>query len=258
MSNSGTAENIIRKNRFRNLNYGIYAIGKNANDRNTSRIPGLQFECNSFNGCYNDIAVKRGAIRGKQGSASYGADNEFIRTQNSSIELTYADNIPYYHSNDTWYAPYNPSTGVTVNSMASTNACSSSLCGIPPRNGESALAQYWMMAEEYADLAGALSDTIGNRPGDPQDTDTAALQMRLSELSAAMGDLARTSIRAILSDTVVDMGLLKEWYGAIVETRLIASLQTIPPPVFASTPTPQTPPSPWNPTAPSAKSPSMT
>jgi HPt (histidine-containing phosphotransfer) domain-containing protein len=78
-----------------------------------------------------------------------------------------------------------------------------------------------MMAEELR----ALSDTIGNRPDDSQDAETAALQMQLSDLSAAMGDLARTAIRAILSDTVVDMTLLKEWYGTIVETMCTSSLQ---------------------------------
>ena len=51
----------------------------------------------------------------------------------------------------------------------------------------------------------------------PQDAETADLEMRLSDLSAAMGDLSRTEIRAIVSDTVVDIPMLKEWYRAIVE-----------------------------------------
>ena len=56
--------------------------------------------------------------------------------------------------------------------------------------------------------------------------EAAALLAQISDLSAAMGDLARTDIRAILSDTVVDMALLKEWYETIVETMYTSSLQT--------------------------------
>ena len=132
------------------------------------------------------------------------------------------ENVKYYHSSG--HAPISISN-CTPTQVDSANSCLSSLCGTQmppvPRDGESALAQYRAMAE----VLRALSDPIGNRPDDPQDAETAALQMQLSDLSAAMGDLARTAIRAILSDTVVDMTLLKEWYGTIVETMCTSSLQ---------------------------------
>ena len=221
ISNSGTAENVIRKNNFTTLKYGCAVGGPNA-----GHVRGLQFQCNSFMGCGNDIAATNGLLRSQQGSSSAGADNNFQYTLQSSIKLNNTNAITYYYSNSTLHTPYNPSTGVTTNNNATANSCLSSLCGIQvipldPRGGEAALAQYRAMAEELR----ALSDTIGNRPDDPQDAETAALQMQLSDLSAAMGDLARTAIRAILSDTVVDMTLLKEWYGTIVETMCTSSLQ---------------------------------
>ena len=63
----------------------------------------------------------------------------------------------------------------------------------------------------------------------PQDAETADLEMRMSDLSAAMGDLSRNEIRAIVSDTVVNMALLKEWYRAVVETFHETSLQDVEP-----------------------------
>jgi len=226
VSNSGTAENVIRKNVFHNLKYGCFISGMNGTI-NIKPANGLQFECNIFNGCSYDINLYAGNIRNPQGMTSAGADNKFTNTINSSFLLTSASPFTYWHSNSVYHMPYNPSTTVTVKGNASANNCLSSLCwtGLPPTpppgpRGEW-LAQYRMMAEELR----ALSDTIGNRPDDSQDAETAALQMQLSDLSAAMGDLARTAIRAILSDTVVDMTLLKEWYGTIVETMCTSSLQ---------------------------------
>ena len=215
---SGTAENIIRMNEFAKLKNGCLVVGTNA-----GRTTGLQFHCNDFSCCLFDIASSDGRIRSVQGSPYVGADNNFINTQQRSFKLASNTTITYYYNNGTSsHLPYNPGTSVTT-ITAPENKCSPSLCGIQAiqRDGESALAQYRAMAEELR----ALSDTIGNRPDDPQDAGTAILQMQLSDLSAAMGDLARTAIRDILSDTVVDMTLLKEWYGTIVGTFQETSLQ---------------------------------
>ena len=216
-SNTGAAENVVRLNSFTNLFPGCYATGTNA-ERTRPAIPGLQFGCNSFTGCINDISAYSAQIRGTQGSSSAGADNSFTGTTISSIALTTTNTIHYWYHNVSGHAPISPSTGVTTHDNATANSCGSSLCGnqLPPgpRSGAESLAQYRMLAEEMR----TLYDTLGNRPDDPQDVETAALQMQLSDLSAAMGDLARTALRAILSDTAPDLALLKEWYGTMVGT----------------------------------------
>jgi len=224
VDSSGTAENVIRLNDFSKLKYGCYAWNRNATVG--VKVRGLQYTCNDFDSCRYSIYVRSAAkIRTMQGSATAGADNTFLHQVGSgsmgrSITIPADhDNVKYYHSSGTNHVPVG-SSNYTLYSGAA-NSCSSTLCGIPSRDGESALAQYRAMAEELR----ALSDTIGNRADDPQDAETAALQMQLSDLSAAMGDLARTAIRTILSDTVVDMTLLKEWYGTIVETMCTSSLQ---------------------------------
>ena len=227
VNESGTAENFIRKNSFSNINIGIAATGTNALDIRT-KIPGLQFECNSFTNSKTDISVSNGTIRGKQGSASAGADNVFNDMWLSqSIVLSDANNITYYYSNGTNHAPYNPSTGVTSVGNATANSCVSTLCGsqLPPSPPGPLLSRYRSMAEELQ----ALSDTFrlrGYREEEMSDNaEAAALLAQISDLSAALGDLSRTAIRAVLSDTVVDMSLLKEWYRTLVETFHETSLR---------------------------------
>ncbi len=226
--NSGTAENVIRKNEFHNLKYGCAAVGTNA----TSGIKpgrGLQFHCNNFMGCGHDMSVSNGQIRDLQGASSAGADNSFQYTQQSSFYLSGAASFVYWYSNTGYHAPYNPpAPGVTLKGTAAANSCASSLCGdIPlyPR-GTAALSQYLSMAEEYAAIVETLRATsIQTDANDPQDeTDNADLIGRLSDLSAAMGSLARTEIRNILNDSVPDMGMLKQWYATIVETLRATSL----------------------------------
>ena len=155
--NSGTAENVIRKNEFTNLYYGCFAIGINASN-SFFMVPGLQFLCNFFSGCSKDISVSDGTICFLQGISSAGADNEFQNTRISSFNLSNANNIIYFYSNTTTHIPYNPSTGVIQNDTATANACASTLCGIQvPQRGtrEEALSQYRALAEEYRNLAGA-------------------------------------------------------------------------------------------------------
>ena len=158
VNESGAAENVIRKNSFSMINWGIIATGTNAlNSR--PRIPGLQFECNSFADCRMDISVSNDTIRRKQGSVSSGADNVFTGWGVSqSITLSNANEIIYYYSDGNGHAPYNSSTEVTPVNTATANACASTLCGIQvPQRGtrEEALSQYRALAEEYRNLAGA-------------------------------------------------------------------------------------------------------
>ena len=219
VSESGTAENVIRKNEFSGLSYGCSIQGINAALTRVA-IPGLQFECNSFTNCSYDIRANAAQIRGEQGSAPKGSDNNFVGTTYSSISLSNTNRITYYYSNSpTTHVPYSPSSGVASIGSATANSCTSTLCGdIPlyPR-GTAALSQYQAMAEEYATIVETLRATsLQTDANDLQDeTDNADLIGRLSDLSAQMGDLARVEIRNILNDSVPDMALLKEWYQAI-------------------------------------------
>ena len=224
VDNSGVAENKIRKNEFLNLSIGCYATGQNSSTKNPG--PGLQFECNEFTGCYTDIGVSNGTVRSAQGSSTAGADNDFVSTLNSSINLSSANNINYRYSNGTGHVPLNPSTGVTLTGGATANGCASSLCGVqfPPGPKAAGLGQYVAMGEELSALASEYeSRGYGEDLG--ADEAAAALAEQMSALSSAMGDLSRTEIRRIVSDSVVDMALLKGWYETIVETLRATSLQ---------------------------------
>ena len=233
---SGTAENIIRRNEFHHLMTGCLAQDTNATTPYSKPQTGLQFQCNDFSNCDYDIAVINGRIRSTQGSASAGSDNSFRYTTHSSFLLSSASPFTYWYSNTGSHAPYNaPTPGVTLKDTAAANSCASSLCGdIPlyPR-GTAALSQYLSMAEEYAAIVETLRDvetchgaSLQTDATDPQDeTDDADLIARLSDLSAAMGDLARVEIRNILNDSVPDMGMLKQWYATIVEPWCTAALQ---------------------------------
>ena len=234
---SGTAENVIRKNVFRNLMYGCLAQDTNGTTLNVKPQPGLQFQCNDFLDCSYDIAVANGRIRSAQGSASAGADNTFRYAIQGSFLLSNAGSFTYWYSSTGYHAPYNtPTPGVSLMSTAAANSCASTLCGLTPlypRDGLTALEQYLSMAEEYAALVETVRDvetchgaSLQTDATDPQDdTDDADLIVRLSDLSAAMGDLARSEIRNILNDSVPDMALLKRWYATIVEPWCTAALQ---------------------------------
>ena len=212
VTHSGTAENVIRKNMFRNLLNGCLAQDINATHPYVKPQYGLQFQCNDFLDCAYDIAVANGRIRNPQGSASAGADNIFRYAIVSSFTLVSAGSFTYWYSNTGYHAPYNPpATGVTLMGTASANSCASTLCGIPlyPR-GTAALSQYRAMAEEYA----ALAAEYEGRESETEE-EASSLLDQMSDLSAQMGDLARAEIRDILNDSVPDMALLKEWYSAI-------------------------------------------
>ena len=217
IDNSGTEENVIRLNEFSNLKFGCTAL--NTNGLTGTNIKGLQYNCNSFDGCMNGIYVaSTGKVRIKQGSSTSGADNIFGYPAGTGRSITIPashDTVTYYYSTGNSHLPYGNSRYRLF--PADANNCLSSICWEP--QPIELLSQYQGMAEELL----ALSDTIANRGNDPQDAEIAALKMELSDLSSAMGDLSRTAIRAILSDTTLDMELLKEWYGTIVETRDIAA-----------------------------------
>ena len=213
VTHSGTAENVIRKNVFRNLMYGCLAQDTNGTSIKVMPL-GLQFQCNDFKDCYYDIFVSNGRIRSVQGSVSAGADNDFRDEIYGSFLLSNAGALTYWYSLPGAHAPYNTAgNGLTFKSTAAANSCASTLCGnsIPPGPGP-LLSGYTAMHNELSTLA-AEYEARGH--GEEADEDAAALLDQMSDLSAQMGDLARAEIRNILNDSVPDMALLKEWYQAI-------------------------------------------
>ncbi len=220
IDNSGTEENVIRLNEFSNLKFGCTAL--NTNGLTGTNIKGLQYNCNSFDGCMNGIYVANtGKVRTVQGSSSAGADNIFGYPAGTGRSITIPashDTVTYYYSTGNSHLPYGNSRYRLLTAYA--NSCLSSLCGgsLPPIVS---LMQYREVAEELL----ALHDSVADRTLNTEDAVTADMQMRLANLSAAMGDLSRAAIHAILSDTVVDMELLKEWYRTIAGTSHEMSLQ---------------------------------
>lgn len=68
----------------------------------------------------------------------------------------------------------------------------------------------------------------------PYNPSADVIQVGAVTTNGGASDLSRTEIRAIVSDTVVDVALLKEWYhaivvayAAVVETRCTTSPQWI-------------------------------
>ncbi|MBR4487418.1 MAG: T9SS type A sorting domain-containing protein, partial [Bacteroidales bacterium] len=142
--------------------------------------------------------------------------------------------VSYYYHNSGSHTPVG-SSNYTLRQATNANSCASSLCGIQRFQGDglTALEQYLSMAEEYVAIVETLrgvetchgASLQTDAPDQQDETDDADLIARLSDLSAAMGDLARTEIRNILNDSVPDMALLKRWYATIMETQNFASPQ---------------------------------
>jgi len=213
---SGTADNTIRLNGFENLYYACYVSGINGTDGNY-RNSGLQFLCNTFSGNKYDIyAYSNGRIRRTQGQLSAGADNDFVNTRANSLTIPSThDPVTYYRSSGGNHQPIGSSSYYTVLN-ATTNSCASTICGIHIDNpivhglNGGALPQYQSMAEHL----GHLQEQYENIQY-LESEEAVALQSEMSDLSAAMSELARTEIRGIISDSVPDLALLKDWYKAI-------------------------------------------
>lgn len=215
---SGTADNTIRLNGFENLYYACYVSGINGTDGNY-RNSGLQFLCNTFSGNKYDIyAYSNGRIRRTQGQLSAGADNDFVNTRANSLTIPSThDPVTYYRSSGGNHQPIGSSSYYTVRN-ATANGCASTICGshvgpydpiVHGLNG-GALPQYQSMAEQLSQMQEQYENIQ-----DLESEEAVALQSEMSDLSAAMSELARTEIRGIISDSVPDLALLKDWYKAI-------------------------------------------
>ena len=252
---SGRAENIIRRNIFENLFYGIYAENINSY-YNTSAPTGLQFECNDFSGNYIDI-LNKGTVRYWQGSSLIGADNNFLN-HNHCRNLVNNGTAPilYYYSNATEHIPtiaYQQLIGLRV--ATNPNDCISSICEQEETSQLEALTAYNLLETEYEkaiedfyaagydkildsiynlnmsmmNQENTISSLLSNSNSITNNTTTASSSsppvslVELAEnqmslilsLSSQMRELSDYNIRYILNDTIKNDDFLEEWHTIV-------------------------------------------
>ena len=160
VQNNGAADNIIYRNIFDTLNYGIYVSGKNGGVNS-----GLQMLCEDFNENSTDIyTAERSMVSAQQGSLQTSAGNTFEGTDNYNIENLSNQNINYYYTGratpGNQYYPNLLTTNVVTCLSNSANPCASTLCD----NGSPrSLAQFQsdMDAGTYYETVRTLmSDTV--------------------------------------------------------------------------------------------------
>jgi len=205
VSNSGFSDNSLYRNSFINLTRGISVSGENGHRKFGT---GLQLTCNYFNGNKYDIYLASGAtVSYRQGNPSKGADNEFHNTANNVSNFynpgLFNINYCYYNGDMTLY-PVNH-TGLSFSPLSTSNTCPSTLCGGVPDPGPvtSFAAQMSAYTSALADYYDNL-DNLGNT--NPQ-TQPAEMRQSLSETYYA-------AVRALMSDTTLDLAALEQWHTA--------------------------------------------
>ena len=205
MNNSGSAENKIYKNYFNNLAKSISVNGINGPELNGPyySFSGLQFICNEFNNNDYDIHISQNAtVRTNQGSLSAGANNKFVATDTSSIYSLSSQTITYYHSPGGNYAPQNPTSNIIVVGNAGIDLNLPDLCIASSKSTIDSLEQYKMMQQQYDQLLTQLDENH-------------EVIQELLVLSDAMRELSDHAISKILSDSILYVENLKQWYEAV-------------------------------------------
>ena len=215
VSNTGFSSNSLYLNIFRNLTKGVSVSGANGHPR----LGGLQLSCNHFNGGKYDIYLNSGAsIAYIQGSATKGANNVFDNTtQNiSNLYNPNALNITYYYyGSGTNLEPVHR-TGVVPNPINYETGCASTLCDHNGDGGSMSLAGFQSGMNAYTT---ALAENNNNDNLDNTDNNNSTnLPTNASALLAGMRQsLSETyyeAVRALMSDTVLDLSQLEQWHAA--------------------------------------------
>ena len=179
VDNSGNSDNLLHRNTFEKLGYGIRVNGANGDSR-----AGLQATCNDFDNNKYDIYMSNGSsMKKNQGESGKGADNNFSNTQTSCFRNAGPQDITYYYSNGGNHAPYNVTPSyVALNNSATANPCTSTLCNdgwVQPR-----------LADFQSDM----------------DSNTGSTQ--------PLSDFYYTAVRTLMADTVLDLNELEMWHAA--------------------------------------------
>ena len=148
VTNSGYRNNLLHRNGFARMSYGVYASGNNY---------ALQLTCNSFQdnlcGIYSSSGTSLAAV---QGSSAEGADNTFEDNISSDFYNAGITTITYFYSAGGLHAPtvYH---GLTLQLTKNANSCTSTLCdgGGTPRS----LAEFQSDMDADTGTTQPLSDT---------------------------------------------------------------------------------------------------
>lgn len=233
----GIAENIIYRNNFQNLMYGILCWG--VCGENTPNGTGLQFQCNQFESVDRNIFKYSGPIKSWQGIPSRGADNNFSFNPNMTFYSAYSSqsNIVYHYSNTGSHDPLSPpkiSANITKYNTANTNSCASTLCDFPvvfmPKSiapGGSNDAYDLTTYEELKSQYETLITDFHNSGYDNLSLDdlnnanseiTIAANIMLEEInsiSRLMADISDRKISELLMDSIMYTTELRNWYEVV-------------------------------------------
>ncbi|MDL2227438.1 T9SS type A sorting domain-containing protein [Odoribacter sp. OttesenSCG-928-L07] len=226
-------DNLIYLNTFNNLNSAI-SVGSETTGMVSFPITGLQFQCNSFSGNAYDISISMGArVRGSQGNATKGADNDFSSNATFNIRNSAYGTLNYYYSTGGNHAPASVSSRVTKHPNAVANQCKSTICNndviIVDKSGKAndkeEIFAYTQLDQKYS----SLLDVFYSKGYDKVLTDNengitvdekllqAAMQMHeeLLEISWQMAEISNTALQTIKTDSIYDLNQLLDWYEVI-------------------------------------------
>ena len=208
VSNSGVSANSLYLNAFFNLTRGISVSGNNGQRKQA----GLRISCNHFQGGKYDIYLNSGAtIDYVQGTSTKGADNVFDNnTQNiSNLYNSTASNITYYYYvSGTNLEPVHR-TGVTPVAINNENSCAPTLCNYNG-GGSVYLAGFQSDMNAYTTALAATADAEGMENGDSTGVET----QHFASLQQALSNTYYDAVRAIMSDSLLDLNALEQWHTA--------------------------------------------
>ncbi len=203
---SGETNNSIYRNTFDTLDYGIRVFGTNGN-----WTGGLQMTAGTFrNNTYGIYIAFDANVSPSQGSIGKGADNLFSGTEAYGIYNAGSQHITYFHSPG--YSPGNVTTSnISVIGSAAVNPRTSTLCvggGVGPVNPP-LLAGFQSGIGAFASAMAATADAGGTGDGTVGTSHGASLQARQT-----LSDTYYEAVRAIMADSVLDLGTLEQWHAA--------------------------------------------
>jgi hypothetical protein len=207
---SGITANSLYRNKFEKLTYGVYVAGTNG-----FGPTGLCMTCNRFSDGKYDIYVSdRANVAQEQGFPTKGADNWFSTVLTSSFYNLGLDTVTYLYGNSS--APVSPYR-VKLRSKAFLNSCASTLCNYNGGGGSSYLADFQSGMNAYtAALAGNdnLDNTDNNNSPNLPNSPTDYSPILLAEMRQSLSETYYEAVRALMSDTVLDLSQLELWHAA--------------------------------------------
>ena len=207
---SGITANSLYRNKFEKLTYGVYVAGTNG-----FGPTGLCMTCNRFSDGKYDIYVSdRANVAQEQGFPTKGADNWFSTVLTSSFYNLGLDTVTYLYGNSS--APVSPYR-VKLRSKAFLNSCASTLCNNNGGGGSVYLAGFQSGMNAYTTaLAGNdnLDNTDNNNSPNLPNSPTDYSPTLLAEMRQSLSETYYEAVRALMSDTVLDLSQLEQWHAA--------------------------------------------